>query len=108
MAALCALIGAVLSRRSGATGSFTGSEPSRPDAACARLSATMTATPTPAAPGRAGLAQDDIAMKLLLINGPNLNLLGLREPATYGHATLAEVERAAAEEAARMGAELAP
>ncbi|MBS0304659.1 MAG: type II 3-dehydroquinate dehydratase [Proteobacteria bacterium] len=49
-----------------------------------------------------------MAMKLLLINGPNLNLLGLREPATYGHATLAEVERAAAAEAARMGAELAP
>jgi len=46
-------------------------------------------------------------MKLLLINGPNLNLLGTREPATYGHATLAEVERLAGDEAARLGAELA-
>jgi len=46
-------------------------------------------------------------MKLLLINGPNLNLLGTREPATYGRATLAEVERLAQDEAARLGAELA-
>ena len=46
-------------------------------------------------------------MRLLLINGPNLNLLGVREPATYGHATLADVERLATAEAARLGAELA-
>lgn len=45
-------------------------------------------------------------MKLLLINGPNLNLLGTREPAVYGSTTLADVEAMARTEAASLGAEL--
>jgi 3-dehydroquinate dehydratase II len=41
--------------------------------------------------------------KILVLNGPNLNLLGTREPAQYGHETLADVERMCAEAGARLG-----
>jgi len=36
---------------------------------------------------------------ILLINGPNLNLLGTREPHVYGHTTLKDIETAAAQQA---------
>ncbi len=44
--------------------------------------------------------------RLLLVNGPNLNLLGTREPDVYGTSTLADVERITAEAAASRGFEV--
>ena len=43
----------------------------------------------------------------LLINGPNLNLLGSREPDVYGATTLADIEARSAAVAADLGHELA-
>ena len=45
-------------------------------------------------------------MKILILNGPNLNLLGQREPAVYGHTTLADVEALCAAAAAEQGAQV--
>jgi 3-dehydroquinate dehydratase II len=45
-------------------------------------------------------------MKILVINGPNLNLLGLREPHIYGSATLADVEKLSQKTCEHYGYEL--
>ena len=44
--------------------------------------------------------------RLLLVNGPNLNLLGTREPGVYGRSTLADIESSLASLAAELGHEL--
>ncbi|HBB84193.1 MAG TPA: type II 3-dehydroquinate dehydratase [Sulfitobacter sp.] len=43
---------------------------------------------------------------VLILNGPNLNLLGTRQPEVYGRTTLADVEALCAAEAARLGLEM--
>ena len=45
-------------------------------------------------------------MKVLLLNGPNLDLLGSREPAVYGNETLADVEAACRAQGSKLGIEL--
>jgi 3-dehydroquinate dehydratase-2 len=45
-------------------------------------------------------------MKILVLNGPNLNLLGQREPAVYGHTTLADVEQLCRDTGARLNVDI--
>jgi 3-dehydroquinate dehydratase-2 len=44
---------------------------------------------------------------VLVVNGPNLNLLGQRQPEVYGHTTLADIEAACSAHAARLGLQIA-
>jgi len=45
--------------------------------------------------------------RLLIINGPNLNMLGIREPHIYGHTTLAEIQALCESFGRTTGAEIA-
>ena len=45
-------------------------------------------------------------MKILFLNGPNLNLLGQREPEVYGRETLADIEAAVRQRASKLKAKI--
>lgn len=45
--------------------------------------------------------------RVMILNGPNLNMLGIREPHIYGTTTLAEIDVSCEEAAARLGLKLA-
>jgi 3-dehydroquinate dehydratase II len=47
-----------------------------------------------------------MSITIYVLNGPNLNLLGEREPAVYGKGTLADLEKLSQEAASALGASL--
>ena len=47
-----------------------------------------------------------MAKRILILNGPNLNMLGVREPGTYGSQTLADVEALCRGEGESLGVEI--
>ena len=64
-----------------------------------QLTATSSGTPA-----TAGTARTDLAGRAIyILNGPNLNLLGVREPHLYGSTTLAQVEQLCRRVASELG-----
>lgn len=68
------------------------------------LGRVVTYNPATTPPPFAGIRMAQATAPIILVlNGPNLNLLGTREPETYGYANLADVEKLCAETAAQFG-----
>lgn len=69
-------------------------------------SATGLGRSIPGHEGGLGYGESVPAPRILLINGPNLNMLGERDPHEYGTATLADIEAGLTAKAKELGVEL--
>lgn len=69
---------------------------------------TMVAKNTPSAAKKAGPAKGRTnGRQIYVLNGPNLNLLGVRDPAIYGHTSLADIEQSCQATGRRLGLQVA-
>lgn len=66
----------------------------------------MTRKRSPKSPPAPETAAPQAGRRILVLHGPNLNLLGTREPAHYGHQTLAEIDTALVQQGAESGVEV--
>lgn len=73
---------------------------------CGELDITQRCEHTAPQDATAAQVRVIIVAKILALHGPNLNLLGTREPDIYGHETLADINRQLAEQALAAGHEL--
>jgi 3-dehydroquinate dehydratase-2 len=62
--------------------------------------------PSATRPARGGVSPLHVK-SILVVHGPNLNLLGTREPTVYGHTTLAEIDRSLVERGRASGVQVA-
>ena len=74
-----------------------------PDGLRLPLGPDVTYNPATTAPFAGIRMATSAADTIYVLNGPNLNLLGTREPETYGHAKLADVEAVCATTARQFG-----
>src|SRR5690606_24962139 len=88
--------------------SFTSTRPS--SVVCSSNSSSVAVGTTVMVPPthpfdflRSAKSGTEMTQQILLVNGPNLNLLGTREPALYGHETLDDVVRLTTTVATELG-----
>jgi 3-dehydroquinate dehydratase-2 len=69
--------------------------------------AVLEAMASLSATGSRRMADEKLSLRIMVLHGPNLNLMGTREPEVYGTTTLAEIDSALKRRASELAIELA-